>query len=116
MDAEEHDHALAFSSHLPFLLSAALAASTPSEFSPLIGTGFRSTSRLAGTSSSIMLGILQSNRQNVLNALSVFQQHLSEIQTRLAGDDFQALEDILNRSRSAYQSLVSDLQSPISSL
>jgi prephenate dehydrogenase len=62
-----------------------------------------------------MLGILQSNRQNVLNALSVFQQQLSEIQTKLAGGDFQALEDILNRSRSAYQSLVSDLQSPISS-
>jgi prephenate dehydrogenase len=107
MDAEEHDRVLAFTSHLPFILSSALANCTPLEYSLWIGTGFRSTSRLAGTSSSIMLGILQSNRQNVLHALAVFQEQLSDIQTKLAGDDFQTLEDILNHSRSAYQSLLS---------
>lgn len=109
MSAEEHDHALAFTSHLPFLISSALALSTPPEYSPFIGTGFRSTSRLAGTPSSMTLGILQSNRENVLNALSLFQKQLSEIQTKLAADDFQALEGIFNHSRSTYQSLISSL-------
>jgi prephenate dehydrogenase len=108
MNAEEHDRALAFTSHLPFLVSSALALSTPPEYSPFIGTGFRSTSRLAGTPSSITLGILQSNRENVLNALSLFQEQLSEIQTKLAADDFQTLEGLLNHSRIAYQSLVSN--------
>jgi prephenate dehydrogenase len=108
MNAEEHDRALAFTSHLPFLISSALALSTPSEYSPFIGTGFRSTSRLAGTPSSITLGILQSNRENVLNALSLFQQQLSEIQTKLAADDFQTLEGLFNHSRVAYQSLISN--------
>ena len=108
MSAEEHDRALAFTSHLPFLIPSALALSTPSEYSAFIGTGFRSTSRLAGTPSSITLGILQSNRENVLTALSLFQQHLSEIQTKLAADDFQTLENILNHSRTTYHSLVSN--------
>jgi prephenate dehydrogenase len=108
MDAETHDYILAYTSHLPFLLSSALALSTPAEYSPLIGTGFRSTSRLAGTASSMTLGILQSNRENVLHALSIFQKQLSEIQTKLAAEDFRGLEGLLNQSRDAYQSLVSD--------
>lgn len=109
MDAEEHDRALALTSHLPFLLSSALTLSVPPEYSPLIGTGFRSTSRLAGTPSSMTLGILQSNRENVLHALSLFQKQLSEIQTILAADDFQTLEGRLDHSRATYQSLVSNL-------
>lgn len=108
MSAEEHDRALAFTSHLPYLISSALALSTPSEYSPFIGPGFRSTSRLAGTPSSMTLGVLQSNRENVLNALSLFQKQLSEIQTKLAADDFQTLEGIFHLSRTTYQSLVTN--------
>jgi len=109
MSAEEHDRALAFTSHLPFLLASALAVCTPSEYSPFIGSGFRSTSRLAGTSSSIMMGILQSNRENVLKALSLVQQQLAEIQSGLEAGDFSALEGIFDHSRSSYQSLISTL-------
>lgn len=106
MGADEHDRALAFTSHLPFLLASALALSVPLKYAPLVGTGFRSTSRLAGTPNSIMLGILRSNRENISDALSVFQQQLSEIQRRLASEDFQALEGSLTQSRAAYQSLL----------
>lgn len=109
MDAEAHDRVLAFTSHLPFLVASTLALASPPEYFQLSGTGFRSTSRLAGTSSSIMLGILQSNRQNVLKALSVFQQHLSEIQNTLAAGDDRSLENLLHNSRAAYQSLLSNL-------
>lgn len=105
MTAESHDQALAFTSHLPFLLASTLTLSVPTEYSPFTGTGFRSTSRVAGTSASIMLGILQSNRENVLKALSIFQQQLSEIQTKLTEGDFHSLEGVLSRSRLAYESL-----------
>jgi prephenate dehydrogenase len=108
MNSNDHDRALAFTSHLPFLISSALTLVTPVEYSPLIGTGFRSTGRLAGTPSSMTLGVLQSNRENLLKALSLFQQQLSEIQAKLAADDFQTLEGILNHSRIAYQSLISN--------
>ncbi len=98
LDAAEHDRILASTSHLPFLLSSALALSTPGDVAPFVGTGFKSTSRLAGTSSSMMLGVLQSNRENVLNALHEFQYQLAEIELALSSNDFLNLEFDLNSS------------------
>lgn len=109
MDAEEHDRALACTSHLPFLLASALARSTPSEYSPLIGSGFRSTSRLAGSPASMTLGILQSNRENVLKAIKGFRASLDEIVSTLQAENYTQLEALLDESRTAYQSLVSSL-------
>jgi prephenate dehydrogenase len=107
MNAEEHDHILASTSHLPFLLSSALALSTPQEFASLVGTGFRSTSRLAGTPSHMTMGILQSNRGNILHAIQVFRSSLDQIESSLHSENYVQLESILDQSRSAYQSLVS---------
>ena len=107
LNAEEHDRILASTSHLPFLLSSALALSTPEDMAPLIGTGFKSTSRLAGTSSTMMLGVLQSNRENVLNALHEFQIQLAEIESALSLDDFSTLESFLIQAQHKYQTLIS---------
>lgn len=105
LDATEHDRILASTSHLPFLISSALVLATPQDVTPFVGPGFKSTSRLAGTSSSMMLGVLQSNRENVLNALRGMQSQLAEIESSLSTNDFSKLESILNEARSTYQSL-----------
>jgi prephenate dehydrogenase len=105
LDATEHDRILASTSHLPFLLASALALTTPDNFASFVGTGFKSTSRVAGTSSSMMLGVLQSNRENVLTALSGLQGQLTEIQNALANEEYATLENILNQARSRYQTL-----------
>jgi prephenate dehydrogenase len=102
VDVQEHDRVLASTSHLPFLLSSALALATPRNAAPFIGPGFKSTSRLAGTSASMMAGVLQSNRENVLEALSRFLGHLAELQSALIASDAPALHKILNRSQSSY--------------
>ncbi len=99
MTAEEHDRILAFTSHLPFLLASALAHSTPREFAPLVGPGFRSASRLAGTPAHMMMGVLQSNRDNVLNAIQTFRTSLDEIEISLRSENYTELERILNQSR-----------------
>jgi len=105
LDAVEHDRILAATSHLPFLISSALALATPQDVTPFVGPGFKSTSRLAGTSSSMMLGVLQSNRENVLNALHELQKQLTEIEIALTEEDYARLEAILNQSCSNYQNL-----------
>lgn len=105
LDAIEHDRILASTSHLPFLISSALALTTPQDVAPFIGPGFKSTSRLAGTSSSMMLGVLRSNRENVLNAFHGMQVQLAEIESALSSDDFTKLESLLNEARTTYQSL-----------
>lgn len=105
LDAIEHDRILAATSHLPFLLASALALSTPDKFSSFVGTGFKSTSRVAGTSSSMMLGVLQSNRENVLNALHGMQTQLAEIESALSEEDFTKLESVLDEAQNKYQTL-----------
>ncbi len=106
LDAIEHDRILASTSHLPFLISSALALATPQDVTPFIGPGFRSTSRLAGTSSSMMLGVLQSNRENVLEALHEMQNQLAEIESALSAEDFAKLEAILNNAQDKYQDFI----------
>jgi len=106
LNATEHDQVLASTSHLPYLLSSALALAMPQDVSSFIGSGFKSVSRLAGTPSSMMLGVLQSNRENVLNSLSGFQNQLTELETALLNEDYFSLETILNHSRSSYQNLI----------
>ena len=108
MNAEDHDRILASTSHLPFLLSSALALSTPPEFGSLVGTGFKSTSRLAGTPAHMSMGILQSNRLNILNAIQAFRKSLDQIESTLHDENYLQLELLLNQSRSTYQSLVSN--------
>jgi prephenate dehydrogenase len=103
LDAADHDRILASTSHLPFLISSALALATQQDVASFIGPGFKSTSRLAGTSSSMMLGVLQSNRENVLNAVHAMQNQLSEIEFSLSSNDFSKLEALLNESQRKYQ-------------
>jgi len=109
MTAEEHDRVFAFTSHMPFLLSSALAHSTPQEFGSLVSSGFRSTTRLAGTPSHMMMGILKSNRDHVLNAIQGFRTSLDEIETALKNEEFAALETTLNESQESYKLLISNL-------
>jgi prephenate dehydrogenase len=106
LDAVDHDRILASTSHLPFLISSALALATPEDVASFIGPGFKSTSRLAGTPSSMMLGVLQSNRENVLNAVCGMQKQLAVIESALAENNFSKLESILNEANSAYQTLI----------
>ena len=105
LEAAEHDRILGATSHLPFLLSSALALSTPEDVAAFIGPGFKSTSRLAGTSSSMMLGVLQSNQSNVLNSLHGLQFQLAEIEAALGSNDLPKLESLLNEAQRKYQAL-----------
>ena len=105
--AAEHDRILAFTSHMPFLLSSALALAVPGDFSTFAGPGFRSTSRLAGTPSSMMLGVLQSNREQVLRALHALQSELTRLESALGTEDIPSLEETLNEARHKYEALTS---------
>ena len=106
LGAEDHDRLLASTSHLPFLLSSALALSAPQDGPSFIGPGFKSTSRLAGTPSSMMLGVLQTNRDNVLNVLRSYQSRLSEIESALNANDFLKLGSLLEEAQRKYQVIV----------
>jgi prephenate dehydrogenase len=99
LDAVEHDRILAATSHLPFLVSSALALATPEDVVPFVGPGFKSTSRLAGTPSSMMMGVMQTNRENILKSLREMQTQLAQIESVLSSEDFAKLESILDEAQ-----------------
>jgi prephenate dehydrogenase len=91
-----HDSWVAATSHLPYILATALVLTTETEASHLVGPGFRSSSRLAGSPSSVMLPILQTNQEQVLGALAAFRQHLDQLEELLTQNDFDQLKEILD--------------------
>ena len=97
---EIHDQWTAATSHLPYLISAALAAATPIESAPMAGPGFRGSTRLAASPVRMMADVLATNRENVLASLGKFRQQLALLDEILREGSFDALVDYLNQSAS----------------
>ena len=105
LDPATHDRWVAATSHLPFLVSNALAACTPLEAATLVGSGFRSATRLAPTPANMMLDILMTNRENVLAALGSFRQQLDQLDALLTDCDSPTLGKLLEAGARQQQSL-----------
>lgn len=90
LDAYEHDQAVAVVSHLPYLLAASLALTEQEESAGnpaaglLAASGFRDTTRLAGSGTEMMLDILLTNREAVEQALDIFEGKLAQVRGLLA--------------------------------
>jgi prephenate dehydrogenase len=106
VEADTHDRWAAATSHLPYLLANALALATPVESRALVGPGFRSTSRLAGGFTPMMLDVLLSNRGNVIEALGCFRIELEALETALRQGDEAALWARLESSARQHKELV----------
>ena len=69
-------------------------ARTPISAAPLVGPGFRSTTRVAATSPAVMLDILMTNRDELLAALVDFRSELDRLEACLsqaAADDLRQM-------------------------
>jgi prephenate dehydrogenase len=111
--AAEHDRWVAATSHLPYLVAGALAACTPPEVAPLVGPGFRSTARVAGTSPSMMLDVITTNRAAILDALQRFRGQIDALEACLANMDLDALHASLVRGAQSYQALTGNVPAPV---
>lgn len=106
LNADDHDRILAFTSHFPYLVSSALALIPADDAKPFIGPGFRSSSRLAGTPSSMMLGVILSNRDNILTVLRQMQDQLSRIESTILDNNPVELKSILDTAQINHQFLI----------
>lgn len=106
LTADAHDEILGIVSHVPFLLSGSLAASTPENVKNYIGPGYRSTSRLAGTDASMMTPVILSNRENVLSYLEKIVDELNTLIAVISDGDKNELRDHLTRINQIYASLM----------
>ncbi len=106
LEAEQHDRWVASTSHLPYLAANALAAVTPPEAACLVGSGFRSTTRLSPSSLPMMLDIIMTNQENILQNLSAVQQQLSLLSALISAGDEVELEKVLTAGAENYHRLV----------
>ena len=109
LTADEHDRIMAATSHVPYLLASGLALATSEDFGAYIGTGFRSTARLAATPSSMMLDVLKSNRDNVALSLELIRNQIDLQLSALKAADFDQLQAKLDKSKQRINILLRDL-------
>lgn len=100
VDAEEHDAAVALTSHLPQILSTALAAHLHDRHDLLrfAGTGLRTFLRLAGSDGNVWTSVIAANRDQLAphaEAVAELVRHL------IAGDSPDAFE----RARAVWRAL-----------
>jgi prephenate dehydrogenase len=105
MDCDEHDRALALTSHLPHLAASALAGILPAELYELTASGFRDTTRLASASPELWTAICQQNRTALLEALGLFGKRLEEFRQALESGDSERVGALLAQGRKVKQDL-----------
>ncbi len=99
MSPEEHDWAVALSSHLPHAVAVALAAMLPEQYFRITGTGFLDTTRIAAASPELWRQIFLTNRENLLRGLDQLEQQLGQFREALRQHDTAALENWLAKGK-----------------
>ena len=105
MDPQDHDRALAMTSHLPHLAASALAGLLPDELRDFCATGFRDTTRVAAGDPSIWTGIFEQNRSALLAALDLLEARIVEYRRALELNDRASLDRLLVEGKKARTSL-----------
>jgi cyclohexadieny/prephenate dehydrogenase len=105
MEADEHDRALAVTSHLPHLVSSALAGILPPELYEITATGFRDTTRLAAGQPALWSAIFQANQTHLLTALSQLEAQLSRFREAILQGDRAALETLFQQGKKVREDL-----------
>ena len=104
---EEHDRLVAAVSHLPYLVAATLMHTATSledeRVWPVSASGFRDTSRLAGSDPYMMRDILLTNRAAVLEQLAQYQTHLQAVTELLESADEMSLAAWLQEKQAERQ-------------
>ena len=108
LPAEEHDRLCAWISHVPQMMSTALAAALVEEFgpeAPLLSAGgraLREMTRISGSPYSMWRDIAISNKKNLADALWKVEQRLAHIRENLAtrqlADEFEQAHELRKSS------------------
>ena len=96
---EEHDLALATTSHLPHMLAALLAGQLPAKWRPFAASGFRDTTRIAGGDPKLWAAIARENAAALSLALERFDERLQELRKAVLNQDDDAVTDILSAGK-----------------
>ena len=107
-DAEIHDRAVSWISHLPVMVSASLIKACLQEEPDTLelaqifaSSGFRDTSRVGGGNPELGVMMAKYNREELLRSLYNYRDNLDEIITSIEEKKWQDLERILQTNKDA---------------
>lgn len=100
---QDHDKILSFVSHLPHVTAFSLVKTVPDRFLKFASTGFKDTTRIAASESEIWSDVLLSNQENVLKAITLFQDNLLKIKTAIQRNNKRQLTFILSKAKNKRQ-------------
>jgi prephenate dehydrogenase len=94
MRSFEHDRHAAFISHMPHAISYSLANTVMRQekrdnILALAAGGFRSMSRLAKSSPYMWEDIFRQNKENLLEAITLFEKELTQLKSYIENDEWQ---------------------------
>jgi prephenate dehydrogenase len=101
MDAAEHDRLLAWTSHLPQMVSSSLAATLAEQGVARadLGRGGRDVTRLAGSSAEVWTDIALDNADALLAGVDAMRARLDAIRAALAAGDREGVRDFFLAGR-----------------
>lgn len=105
MTPDDHDAALAMTSHLPHVVAAALAGILTPANRSFTGTGFRDTTRIAAGDPSLWTGILLNNAAHVIDSLEDMQQRLEAFRAAIKLGNTDLLRQLLEEGRTSREAL-----------
>jgi prephenate dehydrogenase len=105
MRPDDHDQALALTSHLPHLVAAALAGLLPDGLTDLTATGFRDTTRIARGDPDLWTPILQQNSVAILAALDRLEERLRSFRAAVAMKDAERIDSLLTQGKKVRDAL-----------
>lgn len=105
MSPDEHDRALAETSHLPHVVAAALAATLSPSNRHLAATGFCDTTRIAAGDPDLWTAIFLANADDVLARIDSFSDSLRVFRIALNNRDAVTLKKLLQVAKTARESV-----------
>jgi cyclohexadieny/prephenate dehydrogenase len=105
MTPEEHDRAVAATSHVPHAVAAALAGGLPIDLLSLAASGFRDTTRIAAGDPDLWAAIFRANRPAALTGLRRVADRLDEFRRLLEADDGPGLVRFLTEGKQVRDAL-----------
>ena len=99
MPPKEHDRILAFTSHAPHLIAAAVSAATPPALARFTAGGWRDTTRIAAGDPELWADIILDNAGPVADALRRVAGAAEKMLAAIEAGDRRRLATLLNRAK-----------------